>query len=465
MALSIYQKITGLRVPIKVKLSGAIIFIIWLTILILSFVILTRQKEQLYAQTVKLGKVSLNYFTNDAKMPLLDDDIVSLNTVIKEAAAVEGLLYAIIIDTEQIIKAHTDYTKIGTPMPAFDPNRKQTQEGDITFFPDTLPDGKNVLNLSRPITFHSKNIGAVHVGISIDFIKEQIRQESVFILIMSILIVILGIVIATILGFYFARPISQLVLATQEIGKGNFQYKNKVTRKDEFGDLADAFNYMSQELWKKLLMQKSFGRYVSPDVMDLILSNPEESWLKGTRSEATVLFADVRGFTAYSETREPEAIVEDLNEYFGIATKHILEHGGYVDKFIGDAVMGVFCLPIPQNDHAERAVRAAIAMQQELQQGAGSKNVLLTKIGIGINSGVLVSGNLGSDIKMEYTVIGDNVNIASRVLAVAESGKIIITDPTFALTQHLISVAPLPPQRVKGKSEPLGVFEVLGLKG
>jgi adenylate cyclase len=464
MAISIYQKITGLRVPIKVKLSGAIIFIIWLTILILSFVILARQKEQLYAQTVKLGKVSLNYFTNDAKMPLLDDDIVLLNTVIKEAVAVEGLLYAIIIDTEQIIKAHTDHTKIGMPMPAFDPNHKQTQEGDITFFPDTLPDGKNVLNLSRPITFHNKNIGAVHVGISIDFIQEQIRQESIFILIMSILIVILGIVIATILGFYFAHPISQLVLATQEIGKGNFQHITKVARKDEFGDLADAFNYMSQELWKKLLMQKSFGRYVSPDVLDLILLNPEESWLKGTRSEATVLFTDVRGFTSYSENREPEAIIEALNEYFSIVTRHILEYGGYVDKFIGDAVMGVFCLPVAQDNHAERAVGAAMAMQKELQESAGNKNELVTKIGIGINSGVLVSGNLGSDIKMEYTVIGDSVNIASRIQALAGPGKIIISGSTFEMTKHLVSVLPLPPQMVKGKSEPMAVFEVLGVK-
>jgi adenylate cyclase len=145
----LWKRISDLRVPIKIKLSGAIIFIIWLTILILSFTILARQKEQLYAQTVKLGKVSLNYFTNDAKMPLLDDDIVSLNTVIKEADTVEGLLYAVIIDTEQIIKAHTDHTKIGTPMPAFDPNRKQTEEDDITFFPDKLADGRNVLNLFR----------------------------------------------------------------------------------------------------------------------------------------------------------------------------------------------------------------------------------------------------------------------------------------------------------------------------
>lgn len=460
----ILRKITALRMPIRIKLSIAIIFIIWLTILILSFVILARQKEQLYAQTVKLGKVSLNYFINDARMPLLDDDILALNTIIKEASMVEGILYAIIIDTEQVIKAHTDHTKIGTPMQAFDTNRKLTKEGDVTFFTYILPDGKNVLNLSRQITFQNKYLGAVHVGISIDFINNQIYKESIFILIMSILIVILGVVISILLGFYFSRPISQLVLATKEIGKGNFQYKTNIARKDEFGDLADAFNYMSQELWKKLLMQKSFGRYVSPEILDLILSNPEESWLKGTRTEATVLFTDVRGFTSYSETREPELIVEDLNEYFSIVTGHILEYGGYVDKFIGDAVMGVFCIPISQNDHAERAVRAAVAIQKELQQHAGSKNELLPSIGIGINSGILVSGNLGSDIKMEYTVIGDNVNIASRLNALAGSGKIIISSHTLELTQHLLSVEALPPQMVKGKSEPIGAFRVLGLK-
>jgi adenylate cyclase len=105
------EKISELRIPIRIKLSIAIIFIIWLTILILSFIILARQKEQLYAQTVKLGKVSLNYFTNDARVPLLNDDIVKLNTVIKEASSVEGLLYAIITDREQVIKAHTDLPK------------------------------------------------------------------------------------------------------------------------------------------------------------------------------------------------------------------------------------------------------------------------------------------------------------------------------------------------------------------
>ena len=267
------------------------------------------------------------------------------------------------------------------------------------------------------------------------------------------------------LGIGFSRPISKLVLATQEIGKGNFQYRIDMTRRDEFGDLAAAFNYMADELLKKLLIQKSFGRYVSPEVLDMILSNPEDSWLKGTRSEASILFTDVREFTAYSESTNPEEVVEALNEYFGIATQFILDYGGYVDKFIGDAVLGVFGVPVPHTDHAERAVKAAVAMQKELQQRASkNKNPLLSRIGIGMNTGVVVSGNLGSQVKMEYTVVGDSVNIASRLNGIAGPGEIIISKDLYQLTKDMVSVHPLPAQKIKGKSELVEAFRVLSIK-
>lgn len=460
---SFIERLSNMRIPIKVKLSIAITFIIWLTILILSFVVLARQKENLYQQTVKTGKVSLSYFVNNARIPLLNDDILRLNSLIKEAASVEGLLYAVIVDKENVIKAHTDHTQIGSSFQSAADIKRLTKEEDISYFNYKLPSGANALNLSRPVAFKDKEVGTVHVGISLDFIKKQISRESFFILVMSLLIVFLGIAIAVLLGFSFSRPISELVLATKEIGKGNFHYRISTSRKDEFGDLATAFNFMSQELWKKLQMQKSFGRYVSPEIIDMILANPEESWLKGSRSEATVLFTDVRGFTSYSETREPEEVVEALNEYFRIVTGHILEYGGYVDKFIGDAVLAVFCVPIHHPDHAERALKAAIAMQKDLQGSDMERNRLLSRIGIGINSGVVVSGNLGSQIKMEYTVIGDSVNVASRINGLAGPGDIIISKSTYLLTKDLVSVNALPPQKVKGKSEPVEVFQVTGL--
>ena len=453
------------RIPIRVKLSIAIIFIIWLTILILSFVVLARQKDQLYLQTVKTGKVSLNYFANNASISLLNDDLLRLNTLIKEAASVEGLLYAIIIDRQQVIRAHTDHSKIGTTLQLVEGKKNAKREKNIDYFDYKLPSGSSVLNLSRPITFKDKELGAVHVGVSLDFIKDLIHKETISIIILSLFIILLGIAIAILLGIEFSRPISKLVLATQEIGKGNFQYRIDMLRRDEFGDLATSFNYMAKELWNKLMLQKSFGRYVSPEVLDMILAHPEDSWLKGTRNEATVLFTDVRGFTMYLENKKPEEVVEDLNEYFAIATQCILEHGGYIDKFIGDAVLGVFGVPIAHGDHAERAVRATVAMQKEFKERAKqSKNWILSKVGIGINSGVVVSGTLGSQVKMEYTVIGDSVNIASRLNHLAGSGEIIISKSVYDQTINLVSVKALPPQPIKGKSEILEVFQVLGLK-
>jgi len=462
--ITLREKISYLRVPIRVKLSVAITFIIWLTILILSFVTLARQREQLYLQTVKTGKVSLNYFANNANIPLLNDDIVRLNRLIKEAASVEGLLYAIIVDREQVIRAHTDHTKIGTSLETFNNASEVKRDESISYFNYTLPTGSQVLNLTRPVTFKDKELGVVHVGVSLDFIKNLIRKESISILVMSVFIILLGISIAILLGIGFSRPISKLVFATEEIGKGNFQYRINMVRKDEFGDLATAFNYMAQELWKKLLIQKSFGSYVSPEVLDMILSHPEESWLKGIRSEASILFTDIRGFTAYSETRNPEEVVEALNEYFGIATQFILEYGGYVDKFIGDAVLGVFGVPIYHTDHAERAVRAAFAMQKELRQQVGkNKNPFLSRIGIGVNSGVVVSGNLGSQVKMEYTVIGNSVNVASRLNDMAGPGEIMISKDIYELTKNIVSVKALSPQKMKGKSELVEVFQLIDI--
>jgi len=460
-----HHKVLHLRIPIRVKLSVAIIFIIWLTILILSFVILARQKEQLYLQTVKTGKVSLNYFANNASIPLLNDELLRLNILIKEAASVEGLLYAVIVDRQQTIRAHTDHSKIGTTLQLVGGKKNVKKEENISYFDYTLPSGSKVLNLSRPITFKDKELGAVHVGISLDFIKELIHKETMSIFILSLFIILLGIAIAILLGIEFSRPISKLVLATQEIGKGNFQYRIDMIRKDEFGDLATSFNYMAKELWNKLMLQKSFGRYVSPEVLDMILAHPEDSWLKGTRNEATVLFTDVRKFTAYLENKKPEEVVEDLNEYFAIATQCILEHGGYIDKFIGDAVLGVFGVPIAHRDHAERAVRATVAMQKEFKERAKqNKNWILANVGIGINSGVVVAGTLGSQVKMEYTIIGDSVNIASRLNRLAGSGEIIISKSVYELTKDLVSVEPLPLQSIKGKSESVETFKVLDLK-
>ena len=460
-----YDSLRHIRVSIKAQLSIAFIFALLVTILILSVVVLERQRNNLYQQTVKTGKVSLLYFANSAKGPLLNNEVLALNQLIREATKTEGILYAAIVDRDGIVQAHTDASQLRKKLSLPQERTDVSRDGDITYFRYTDPNGAQVLNMSSPVAFGTKVLGEVDVGVSLDFISLQIRKETFTILLLSVLIIALGVVISIFLGIGFSRPISQLVVATHEIGQGNLKYRLELHRNDELGDLASSFNFMSAELWKKQLMQESFGKYVGSDIVQMILANPESQWLKGKRSVATVMFTDVRDFTAYSEHREPEAIVEALNAYFEIATRVIIAHGGIVDKFIGDAVMGVFGVPAASDTHAEQCVRACMAMQKEFKEAAKrTGNELLNNVGIGVNTGSLVSGNLGSQVKMEYTVIGDAVNLASRLNHLAQGGQVVISKATLDPIQHLVRTEEMEPQQVKGKSELVQAFRVLSIK-
>ena len=231
-------------------------------------------------------------------------------------------------------------------------------------------------------------------------------------------------------------------------------------RNDELGNLATAFNKMSEDLLKKSFMQESFGKYVGCEVLNMIMANPEDTWLKGRKNEATILFFDIRGFTSYSATKDPEVIVEELNEYFEIVTNVIIKYGGYIDKFIGDAVLAVFGVPVHNKKHVERGVLAAVEIQKELlKAGKNKNNKLLSSVGIGIDSGVVISGNIGTQVKMEYTVIGDSVNIASRLNGLAKSGEIVISRNVFEQVRELVKVEALPLQKIKGLSGKVETFK------
>ncbi len=447
------ERLPAPRIPIWLQFSAVIIAITVLTTFVLNFFILSRQKDQLYDQSKKIGMVSLNYFAANARIPLLEDDILQLNTLIKNTTAVEGLVYAVIVDQDQKIKAHTDHDQIGKILNKSEPLSTETREGEITYFTTRLPTGRQVLNLAHPVRFQDKLLGEVHVGVSIDFINELIRQNKKSVVSLTLTIILVGILVALLMGLRFSHPIEKLVFATQEIGRGNYHHKVQLGRNDELGNLATAFNQMGNELLRKSRMQESFGKYVGAEVLDMILANPEVNWLKGHRNRATTLIADIRGFTAFSDIREPEAVVEALNEYFEIATRTIIHYGGYIDKFIGDAVLAVFGVPVYRRNHLERALRAALDLQAELKKANGGGNVLLGAVGISIDTGEVVAGNIGTQEKMEYTVIGDSVNSASRLNGLAGPGEVIISQAVFQTMGVLVDAEPLGPRQIKGVSE------------
>lgn len=464
MRETMVEDVPSPRIPIWLQLSLATMLVLAFSIGILSYVIMERQKDNLRDHIIKLGTVSLNYLASNAKVPLLTDDTLALNTLITNVASVEGHSYAFIVNNDGIIKAHTDRNMIDKHFKPFASSETVARQGDVTYFNYTLPNGVRILNLSKPIVFQNKKLGEVNVGLSVDFIQNLFINEREFLTYATLNIIFLGMVVAIFISLRFSKPLSTLVGATTQIAKGNYGFKVTLKRNDELGTLADAFNRMGTELFRQSMMKESFGKYVGPEVLSMILESPEDTWLKGRKTKASILFADIRGFTGYSETTEPEEVVKGLNDFFAIASRVIMDQGGYIDKFIGDSVMAVFGVPVSQQNHHKRCVQAAISMHQELSRAAKNGNPLLRSIGIGIASGIVVAGNIGSPLKMEYTVIGDCVNVASYLCGLAESAEIIIDGYTEENLEEAVEVTPLAPQKIKGRKGIVRVYRVLGLK-
>jgi len=216
-------------------------------------------------------------------------------------------------------------------------------------------------------------------------------------------------------------------------------------------------------------LKETFQRYVSRDVVEEILSHPDQVALKGRRMKITIFFSDIRNFTTLSEKLTPEQIVEMLNEYFTAMTEVALKYKGTIDKFIGDALMCIFGAPIPHADDAERAVRASVEMLERLDQlckkwCAEGRDTF--RIGIGLNTGEAVVGNIGSAHKMEYTVIGDSVNVASRIESLNKqyNATLLISGSVYQETSRIIEAKYLGSTQVKGKKEPVEIYQVFGLK-
>ena len=219
-----------------------------------------------------------------------------------------------------------------------------------------------------------------------------------------------------------------------------------------------------EQIAKQVTQRAALERFLSPEVVEMVAKNPEGVRLGGINQKVSIMFADIRGFTTLSERMEPEKVVEILNNYFTHVTDIIFDHGGTLDKYLGDGVMALFGAPLSKGNDAENAVRAAQAIQRlviELNRDAAERQWPEFGVGIGINSGIVTAGNIGSPRRIDYTVIGDTVNTAARLMSNAPAGKIIISQATAAdLTDGKFVLSALSPLTVKGKSEPIPVFRV-----
>jgi adenylate cyclase len=250
---------------------------------------------------------------------------------------------------------------------------------------------------------------------------------------------------------------------------------NAFTEKDLqiFGGIASqaAIAIHNSQLARKIeheaKTRAQFQRLLSPNLVDQVVQGKLQLEKGGALSEVTLLFSDIRGFTSMSESRAPEEIVRMLNEYFELMVDVIFKYEGTLDKFVGDEVIALFGAPVPMQNAELKAVQCALDMQRVLAEfnrtrAAEGQNEI--PIGIGINTGMVVTGAIGSSRALQYTAIGDAVNTASRLCSVAQAGQIILSEATYKKVQGEVAAAPLPPVRVKGKTDALRVYNAFGLR-
>jgi class 3 adenylate cyclase len=294
---------------------------------------------------------------------------------------------------------------------------------------------------------------------------------------------ITALVMGAVLSWSLIGPVQKIDLALGRIADGDFGQEVQVPNRDEFGRLTVNLNRTSRQLASlyeglselnsnlektieeqvtQLQRTERLRRYVSPQVADAILTGEAPVPFASVRRNLTILYSDIRGFTQMAERMEPEELVDGLNEYFSAMTELVFSNGGTLDKYLGDGVLAFFGDPIPFEDHAERAVATAFEMLANVEElrATWMRSEEELSIGVGISTGYVTVGNIGSSTRTDYTVVGNHVNVAARLATAAEPGQILISERTMATVQDRVDWVPVEDLVMKGVKRPVKVFAV-----
>jgi adenylate cyclase len=317
-----------------------------------------------------------------------------------------------------------------------------------------------------------KMLGIGGAGVVAQVETEQALKAVMRVQYRALLVTAIVVGLALILNFLFSEsitsPLGALYLATEKVAQGDFDIRLPVTSSDEIGALTFAFKKMTAGLQERDKLKATFSKFHSKEIAQKILSG--EIRLGGERKLATIFFSDIRDFTTMSEKMNPDEVLSLLNEYMTEMVNIINQRNGVVDKYVGDAIMALWGVPNSTANDAENAVTAALEMRKALNalnEKRRNRNQPEIRIGIGIHTGEVLAGNMGSNERLEYTVLGDNVNQASRIESANKelSSDILISDTTYALVRDKGFVVGPPVEiKVKGKAKKLTVHQIIGKK-
>jgi adenylate cyclase len=390
--------------------------------------------------------------------------LTDIRSTLQMAVQSRGITSTFIVDSTGNLIAHPDKTILVSAV----------NLGDLTIvkelFSSAVNTGQIRYTQDEETYFGSyKKMSFGRLGI-ITTVPEQLAFEAIFrIQRRNILLMIMFVALAILIIYYYSKslsvPLRNLVSATRAIEDGNYTLDLKPKTRDEIGVLTRAFVNMGMGLEEKERIKDAFGRFVNKEMAEM--AEKGEILLGGEIKRATIFFSDIRSFTAISEQLTPGEVVTFLNEYMTLMVDCVNQTKGSVDKYIGDAIMAIWGTPISYGNDAENAVNGALLMRTALRkfnQDRGGDRKPIIKIGCGLNSGDVLAGQIGSKDRMEYTVIGDAVNLASRIEALNKpmGSDILISQGTADMVEGIFDLVPMNKIMVKGKSEPQQIYAVLG---
>ena len=441
-----------LKLPIRFKIIFIMIILLSSSIILISKVLFDKQKAMLQEEVKKRGNLLSKNLASAGFEAIVSSDKLISSSTISEIMEDKGIIYCMILNNKNIV-LDSSSSKIINRRLKDEYSLELNKLKEIKYIHITH-EGKSVLDAVRPIfiEYRDKKIkkGYVRIGIDWDMIQAEIRKAMIYTYALAGAFLLIGVIISIYFAGTITNPILKIVKVMDKVGQGDLEQKVEISLLDEIGKLANAFNDMIQHLREKLMMSK----YVSKSTIQMISKKDDTKLeLGGERKKVTLLFSDIRGFTSYSETKTPEQVIAMLNEYLRVQAEIIGKNKGSIDKFVGDEIVVVY----EGKNMVSNAIKTAIEIQKKIKS-LNKKSKTNMAVGIGINTGEVVMGNMGSADRMDYTVIGDNVNTAARLCAHAEPNQILVSEKTKKLAkarfQKPIEIT------VKGKKEALKVYPV-----
>ncbi len=423
------------------KLGLLISAITFLTLSTLWLIVSYHLSAVLEEQVDVLGHTIATQTAASTAELVLAEDLLSLNVILSQAVQTDNIVYARIRNV----------------------NNEIISESGEGLFPTNTPLPSHLALFSAPITFQDVTAGFSDIIIDKTSMNFAIKQSIHWMAIATLALLALSVIFAMFLGRNISEPILRLTQATMAIRNGNLGFRIEEKRTDELGILIDSFNDMATGLKERDQMKNALNRYMDPKIADKVMVDAEHSFVPMGYAKATILFVDIVNFTGLCEKLTPEQVANILNVYYDVLNKSMTTFGGVIDKFIGDGAMVLFGAPKKDPEHSFNAICAAslfLELSKHLHQVAPEFQHIEYRLGL--HTGELIAGSLGGQDRLQYTAVGDTVNIASRLCQLGASNYVTLSEQTHeqAFGHSRMNITQLGPCAVKGKTQQIETYRL-----